>query len=263
MIFLHGSHGSADDLYNYTSLRSKAGNFVVSSSVSGFAVAAVQGRNLHWLGPNPAASHHDNLFRDLASPSSNPDIADLDHLVDSLVVTGKIDPARIYVVGWSNGAFFAQLYAIARHATATPGGNRVAAAVAYAGADPFSDPTGADPNCELATYPTSTIPIYLIHRACDALVPCSPAQATALGAVPGYVVEPWVSARVSRVADPNARDTIIDGNGQLVTSCAVATLCTNAGGTLNHLRWPDGVADGSGRDWEIAMLEFMRAHPNP
>jgi hypothetical protein len=33
-------------------------------------------------------------------------------------------------------------------------------------------------------------------------------------------------------------------------------------GTVNHLRWPDGVADSSGRDWEPAMLDFLRLHPH-
>jgi len=37
-----------------------------------------------------------------------------------------VDPARIYVSSWSNGARFAALYAFARHDEGTPGGHRVA-----------------------------------------------------------------------------------------------------------------------------------------
>jgi poly(3-hydroxybutyrate) depolymerase len=264
VIFLHGSHGSADDLYNYTSLRNKAQSFVLETGRTGFAVASMQGRNLHWLGSNPAGSHHDNLFRDLGAPSTNPDVADLDHLIDTLVAGGTINPARVYVMGWSNGAFFAQLYAIARYTVATPGGNHVAAVVAFAGADPFADATGNDTSCRLATYPRSTVPVLLIHRACDALVPCSESQAIKHGVVSGYAIEPWIAQLEASagVDDPNVIDMIFDGQGGLVANCTAAALCTQAIGTLNHLRWPDGVADGSGLDREPALLTFLKNHPH-
>jgi hypothetical protein len=90
-----------------------------------------QRRNLHWYGPNPPASHHDYLFRDLSTDSCSPDIRSADRLIDDLVATGAIDRSRIYVAGWSNGAYFSELYAIARFTTPTPGGNHVASAVAY------------------------------------------------------------------------------------------------------------------------------------
>jgi len=32
---------------------------------------------------------------------------------------------------------------------------------------------------------------------------------------------------------------------------------------LNHVRWPDGVADRSGLDHEPELLDFLRAHPLP
>src|SRR5262249_17310882 len=64
--FLHGSHGGADDVYDFTSLRSKA-------QAQAFALVSLQGRNLHWQGPNPDGAHHDYFYRDLASPSMNPD----------------------------------------------------------------------------------------------------------------------------------------------------------------------------------------------
>jgi poly(3-hydroxybutyrate) depolymerase len=46
-----------------------------------------------------------------------------------------VDPRRIYVMGWSNGGFFGQLLAIARHAGSSAG-YRVAAAAVFASADP-------------------------------------------------------------------------------------------------------------------------------
>lgn len=263
VVFLHGSHGSADDVYNDTLLRQDAVSASLKPGITGFALASMQGRNLHWLGSNPGGSHHDWMFRDLASPSKNPDIADLDHLVDTLVKTGKIDPKRIYVMGWSNGAFFGQMYAIARYTTATPGGNHVASAVMYAGADPFGDPIGTNPSCQLASDPTSSVPIDIVHRSCDAIVPCDAAQATKFGVVPDYAVEPWFQKLTGSVGDANAHDTIVNAKATLVSTCAAVSLCTKTIGTLNHLHWPDGIDDSSGHNLEPAMLAFLRNHPHP
>ncbi len=264
VVFLHGSHGSADDLYNYTSLRSKADSYQVSTASGrrGFVLVSVQGRNLHWIGPNPDGPHHDYLYRDLASPSQNPDVRSLDHLVDTLVAAGQVDPQQIYLTGWSNGAFQAELYAIARHATGTPGGHHVAAVVAYAGADPFNTPDPTLP-CQLAVYPESQVPVFLVHRACDALVGCNQTQANAFQDPPGYAVEAWkpVLTGASGVGDTVVQDRIIDDVGVNVASCAA--ICLEAVGALNHLRWPDGVADKGGHDHEPAMLDFMRAFPSP
>jgi poly(3-hydroxybutyrate) depolymerase len=79
------------------------------------------------------------VIRNLDSPSTNPDIARVDALIDTVVGQGMVDSRRIYVMGWSNGGFFAQLYVLARHATATPDGQRVAAAAVFAAANPFED----------------------------------------------------------------------------------------------------------------------------
>jgi hypothetical protein len=161
-------------------------------------------------------------------------------------------------MGWSNGTFFAQAYGIARHTTPTPGGNTVAAVAVYAGADPFEAPVAAEPTCELANKPATTLPIYLIHRACDALVACNAAAATAQGVQPGFDVETWTRDTLpTTLADPTVTDVIIDGRGAQVSGCAPTSSCTHNGGLANHLRWPDGVADGGGIDWELQMLAFL------
>eukprot|EP01050_Picozoa_sp_SAG11_P023012 SAG11_NODE_4501_length_1873_cov_1.788032_1_plen_121_part_00 len=46
--------------------------------------------------------------------TTNPDIAMIDALVNDAVGSGVVDPTRIYIGGWGNGGFFAQLYAVAR-----------------------------------------------------------------------------------------------------------------------------------------------------
>jgi predicted esterase len=265
VIFLHGSHGTADDVYDHMSLRSKATSFDLGGNGgnTGFALISAQGRNLHWMGPNPAGSHHDYLFRDLASPSMNPDIRALDHLIDEQVAGGKIDANRIYLMGWSNGAFMAEAYGVARHVTATPGGNHVAAIVSYAGADPFNTPDAGNTACQLAPYPSSSLPMYLIHRSCDALVACDTAQQAKFNGPPGYAVEDWLTlaAVPSGLGDPNLSDQIVDYQGASVASCTAPAICTEVTGATNHIRWPDGIADKGGHDWEPQMLGFLRDHP--
>lgn len=259
LVFFHGSHGSADDAYRYTGLRDKAATVDLSASAGarpGFVLAAMQGRYLHWYGPNPPATHHDYFYRDLGTDSCNPDVRSADRLIDDLVATGTVDPSRIYVAGWSNGAFFSEMYAIARNETPTPRGNHVAAAIAYAGADPFANlPSLPSPSCALAPYPTSTVPIYAIHRDCDTIVACDPSQAA------GYVgmdVEAWIGALASQVHDANVTQVIIDKDAAQVGSCAAS--CGAVQGALNHVRWPDGKGNDGLTDWEPAMLDFLRTN---
>jgi poly(3-hydroxybutyrate) depolymerase len=261
VVFFHGSHGSAGDAYDAALLRAKAASFHLggAGAPQGFVLASVQGRNLEWPNKNPPGSHHDFYFRDLASPSANPDIRNADRLVDELAAKGNVDPARIYVMGWSNGAFFASLYSIARHDTPTPAGHRVAAAVAFAGGDPFSNTTpNASPSCAMTTVPTTHAPIQLIHRACDTIVPCNTAQGS--DAPPGFDVESWARTLRERAHDPNVVDILLDRAGHTVQTCEAS--CGMLEGTTDHLRWPDGVADRGGIDSEPVMLAFLRDHPH-
>lgn len=270
VVWLHGGGGgSADDLYDFTSLRGKAPSYVLSGDAQrpGFFLLSVHGRHLQY--PTQVArdgNHHDFYFRDFAVPSRNPDIANVDRLVDNLVRTGNVDPRRIYFMGWSNGAFFSQMYVIARQNTPTPDGNRPAAAVAYTGADPFNNINAQQsPSCQLNPYPLSNAPIFLVSRACD-IVACDAAQAQSLvsqgGVVePGHIVSEWQTLLQTRVSNPNVVRRIVTGTGQTTASCTAAALCTNSNAVLNHIRWPDGVADNSGVDHETAMLDFLRDHP--
>jgi pimeloyl-ACP methyl ester carboxylesterase len=256
-------------VYNFTSIRAKAVNYDLSDDPArpGFVLLAVQGRNLHY--PTHAARdghHHDFYFRDLGSPSRNPDIANLDRLIDELVAGGVVDRNRIYLMGWSNGGFFGQMYAIARHAHATPGGNRVAAAAVFSAGDPFHNvhPDQA-PSCQLDPYPRATVPILLVSRSCD-VVACDRAQAVSLESTrfavePGHIAGDWVRDLGAKVGDPNVVWRIVDSDGQRVARCASTRQCRLGRGLLNHLRWPDGVADRSGIDHEPAMLNFLRDHP--
>ncbi len=266
LIYVHGSGGSATEVYDFTSLRAKAVDHDLGGGVdaSGFVLVATQGRNLHW--PTEHAqdgSKHDTFHRDLAT---NRDVAFVDHLVDRLVDDeALVDPDRIYVSGWSNGARFASMYALGRHTRPTPGGHRVAAAAVYSGGDPFENiRVGHAPSCKMAPYPTSSLPFMLVSRTCDA-VACDEAQLDALVAdgfarVPGNVAETWVTTFQEVIGSPAVHWRLVGGNGLTYNGCTPASICTTTNAAINHLRWPNGVADG-GDDHEPSMLAFLRDHP--
>jgi poly(3-hydroxybutyrate) depolymerase len=125
VVFFHGLGGSAATVYNATLLRQKAETFVLSGEATrpGFHLLSVQGRNLGFPGGALGdGAGFDFFHRALAQPSSNADIDFVDRLIDERVAEGDVDPSQLYVVGWSSGGYFAQLYAIARATTPTAGG---------------------------------------------------------------------------------------------------------------------------------------------
>lgn len=259
IVFLHGAGGAASQVYDSTSLRAKA-------AAMDFAIAADAGRTLD--NPNGkyvgVTARHDIYYRDLGSPSTSPDVRNLDRLIDELVAEGGIDPKRIYLAGWSNGGFFSEEYAIARHATATPGGNRIAAALIVAAASPFDNLNATQsPSCAYAPLPQSDVPIYLVHRTCDAAIACDQAQHEALALPPGFDATAWLATLRGPIGDGNVTELLLDDRGAQATACAAAAGCTVDLGLANHTHWPDGVEDGGGMDWEPQILAFLFAHPLP
>ena len=259
LVFLHGSGGVAQTVYNSTLLRQKAND-------TPFILVSLQARNLHVPTLDRTdTSKWDEFHRDFASPSGNRDLEFIDHVIDSLADVA--DPNRIYISGWSNGGFMAQLYAIARHETATPGGHRVAAAAVFSAADPFHHVVAVDDTCRLDPYPPSNVPIMLVSRACD-IVACDEAQATQLrddgiGVPPGRIVEPWIADATALGANIEWRRVsgLFEIAGRIVDQCSAN--CPAARATINHIRWPDGIADESGTDHEPDMLQFLFDHPLP
>jgi hypothetical protein len=111
------------------------------------------------------------------------------------------------------------------------------------------------------------VPIFLVSRACD-VVACDQAQSDGFAASgfetePGHVVAPWMADLASKVKNPNAEWRIVTGLGTVTAQCTAVPPCTVGAGTLNHLRWPNGVGDDSGIDHEPAMLDFLRDHALP
>ncbi len=280
LIVVHGSGGYAYSVYDTQSWRGKAPTYDLSGDVNrpGFILVAPQARNLHW--PSATAqdgSKHDTFFRDLGSPSQNRDIAYYDRLIDTLVDEGVVDPDRIYMTGWSNGARFAAMYAIARQNSPTPGipeeniagGNQIAAVVNYSGGDPFMNTTTTEmPTCQLATYPTSDVPIMMFSRNCD-VVACSVAQDDDfrtnenVDTAPGNIASAWINTLGTTIQNPNVEWHLLSRRGELVDPkvCEGPGLCSVARGLVNHTTWPDGVRDLANIDHEPTMLDFLRANP--
>jgi dienelactone hydrolase len=260
IVYFAGSLSDADVAYSSTGLPTKANTVDISqgADAAGYVLIIIQERNLH-DNTDGDGQHWDADYRDLVTDSCNPDVRSADYIIDRVAGQTAIDPKRIYSVGWSNGAFFAQMYGIARHTTPTPGGHKVAATAIYAGADPFGPLKGSSGNCQLSPYPKSTLPIYVLHRSCDAFVACDAAQDT-WGS--GYSVEAWMTTALpNSVGDLHGQDVLIDGLGATATMCQAVPPCTLAVGTLNHLNWPNG-GDGH-TDWEPMMLSFLAANPLP
>lgn len=288
VVWFHpGGNGTADLVYDQTNLRKKAINFDLGGTATGFVLASVQGRALEYPMAEPRdGNHHDFFYRSLDSPSLNPDIRLTDDLIDRLVSEGGIDTSRIYVMGWSNGAMFAQLYAIARKSKATPGGNTIRSAAVYSGGDPFHNVNSEteSPSCRLNPYPVSNVPIYIVRRSCDGALACNSLQQSWFATPPGHDTETWKTLASS--LGYNITVTTIDGRGASVSGCkqtiedcstdsygisAVSgcsspipaqnvAYCANAAATTNHLRWPDGILDNSGNDYEALMLGFLKNH---
>jgi hypothetical protein len=293
VLYFHpGGEGGADTLSS-TQLVQRHEDFDLSGDPArpGFVLAAIHGRNLHHPTVAPRdGRHHDFYFRDLSYPSNNDDMAAVDRLVAS--VADAIDPNRIYVMGWSNGAFFGQLYAIARRADKGQGFQVAAAAVFATGNpfgaiehNPFTDLDLPFAQCGLEEIPSSDVPILLVYRTCDLPVPCGDSQSVCFGEEPGYQTTRWLSDAAGRL---DITPVLISGlEGVLGLMNQDAAECTDFAGNcpaprnrqqcladplqafcacfFNHEIWPDGVRDENGQafgaDREQDMLEFLRDNP--
>lgn len=182
----------------------------------------------------------------------NVDFATIDHYIDEQVASGRVDPRRIYLVGYSNGASTAVLYAQNRP--------EVAAAAVYSAPDPYgflNDPCQQQPVADSTNgsaeilVPRIDAPIFHLHNDCDVYGSCPSGEhfqqqlddsATAM--MSSQIINKAQSA-VS--ACDNACGT--DPNGSAYNLKARLT------GNTNHNRWPDL--------WNTRLLDFLREHPLP
>jgi predicted esterase len=267
VVYLQPSLFTADTVPFGTNLLS----FLNTANVSGdrtrpgFILLAPQGRATTHFYPEPddQGTGWDNWYRQL-DPSGgervvggmtypqNVDAAAIDHFIAEEVATGKVDPTRIYVTGWSNGSAMGFLYALNRP--------QIAALAVYTAPNPFrafNDPCPQTPvtrlpsgNAEIQLF-NRRVPTYHLHNDCDIAGICPNGE--------------LLRSQLRRIR-VRFTDVIIDAPMQRVRACLDA--CgTNPDadmdpndnplgftlGTQNHTRWPSL--------WTQSLLDFFRRHP--
>ncbi|HJQ84858.1 MAG TPA: hypothetical protein VKA21_12325 [Candidatus Binatia bacterium] len=230
----------------------------------GFILLAPEGRATthYYPAPDDQGTGWDNWYRQLdrrgrdlivdgVSYPLNVDAATIDHFIDAVVATGKVDARRIYVTGWSNGSAMGILYALNRR--------RIAAAAVYTAPNPFrafNDPCPQVPVARRARsdgelkVSNKRVPIYHLHNACDIAGICPNGELLVEQLLP-------IHARLT--------DVIIDANQQQALTCdpgcgtnpdADMNFVDNprgfTEGTQNHTRWPT--------EWTQSMLDFFRQY---
>ena len=266
VVYLHPSLFTADTIPTATNLLDYLSTANVSNDPSrpGFILLAPEGRATQHFYPSPddQGTGWDNWYRQVDSRGrdvtvggvtyrQNVDSATIDHFIDEVIATGKVDTRRIYVIGWSNGSAMGFLYALNRR--------WVAAAAVYTGPNPFkafNDPCSQDPvrhrprsNGEVRVA-NPHLPIYHVHNACD---------------IAGICPNGELLLSQLQVVHTRFTDVIIDGSQNQVSTCdpgcgtnpdANMNFQDNprgfTEGTQNHTRWPDV--------WTQSMLDFLRQH---
>ena len=263
IVFLHGSIATADSV-RMTGLTGAIGNADLGSKQGGFILLAPEGRYTAHYYPraDSNAMGWDNWYRQLspagdvtigsATYKENVDAAAIDHFIQDEVATGEVDPTRIFLTGWSNGAAMALLYALNRQS--------IAAAAVYSAPDPFGAFNDPCPQTPVARAPTANAQVQIFHprialmhvrNSCDIGGICPNGNTFALQ---------MHSIGVS------LDDVILDPDGKRVTACddtcgtspmAAGEVGANGAwrGLVHHLRWPSA--------WNSQMFDFMKLHLLP
>ena len=261
VVFLHGSVATADSV-SFTGLTDLIDKADLGGTRQGFILLAPQGRytSHFYPGADSNAFGWDNWYRQLSPSGSvtvggtvypeNVDAAAIDHFVSEVHATGHVDSRRIYLMGWSNGAAMAMLYAMNRP--------WVAAAAVYSAPNPFAAFSDECPQVPVAVDASGNgqlrlfnpdVPLMHVRNACDIGGICPNAR--------------MFAARV-RMIGGSIDDVVLDSSGAQVPSCdqtcgtdemATSDIGNLAGlrGLLHHMRWP--------KAWNDKMLAFLRQHP--
>lgn len=231
VIYLHGSRTTPDSLYlSGRDLFDLQDVYPLSDDpdVRGFILLSPEGRRAEpWQSVTGKGFHWDEWYR---NPTENLDALAIDHFLDEVVAQGQVDPHRIYVFGWSNGAYMTALYGIWRS-------DRIAAMAQYAGADPWSRTP-----CAVTQPASREVPLFLLRNLCDALVPCS-------------TTSEWIETLTEQDWPFEYRNLSL--RGRVVSSSrACAQECSTARGIYEHVRWPN-------KEALRQMLGFLKANPLP
>jgi poly(3-hydroxybutyrate) depolymerase len=227
LIYLHGSRTTPDSLYvEGRTLFDLHSGYLLSGNpeTRGFFILSPEGRRAA-----PAVSitgtgfHWDTWYR---NSSENLDALAIDHFLDEVVATGLIDTDRIYVYGWSNGAYMAALYGVWRH-------ERIAAIGQYAGANSWTQAP-----CP-GTLPDQEVPLFLMRNLCDAAVKCS----TTSSWIETLDAADWPF----EYRNIGLTGSVVNANRQCAKNCSIER------GIFEHIRWPD-------KNAFLEMLGFLREH---
>src|SRR5208282_3703244 len=261
LVFLHPSETSAYSVI-LTGLVGLTDKGALGERSPGFILLAPQGRYTTHLYPgyDSNALGWDNWYRQLspagavaagdATYDENADAASIDHFVHEMIAKGKVDRQRIYVMGWSNGAAMALLYALNRP--------WVAAAAVYSAPDPFSALLDVCTQTPVVAAPAGDgqarvfnprVPLMHVHNDCDIGGICPngrrfAARVRALGGSVEDVIIDSSGLRVPSCDDSCGTDEMADGQIGTVASFR---------GLARHMRWP--------AQWNEWMLNFLRRHP--
>ncbi len=261
IVFLHGSVATADSV-SFTGLSDLVGKADLGGVRPGFILLAPQGRYTSHFYPgfDSDAFGWDNWYRQL-SPSGavtvdgttypeNADAASIDHFVSEQLATGEVDSRRIYMMGWSNGAAMAILYALNRPS--------IAAAAVYSAPDPFGAFFDVCPQIPIAGIASGIgqlhvfnprVPVMHVRNACDigGICPNGTRLAVRLRAMGGNVEDIILDASRKTVASCDDNCGIDPmGDGQVSEIAALQ-------GFWHHARWPTA--------WNDKMLSFLKQHP--
>jgi predicted esterase len=278
LIYLHPSLVGTDLSLDVSNIRSQLETADLSGDPDkpGFIMLAPYGRVGTRYYPLPDQDYSpgwDNWYRQMlpdgqerrvngTTYAANVDAAAIDHYLALVLAQGKVDPKRIYIMGWSNGSAMATLYALNRP--------QIAAAAVYSSPDPFgafNDPCVQQPvvgepkdDTELQLLHPQ-VPIYHMHNACDiaGLCPNSLRLRDTLAAGGATLIDDHiVNTALNDVAACNAlcgTDPLANYAGLDDPSGYLDNIPGYAIGTVNHLRWPfSRTAD---------LFGFLRDHPKP
>lgn len=276
VVFIHPSIAGADLSKAASNVREglETADLTGDPARAGFLMLEPQGRVTARYYPLPdqnGTPGWDNWYRQLQPGAAsrtvngvaypqNVDAATIDHYIDAVVATGKVDVSRIYVMGWSNGSAMGLLYSLNRP--------RIAAAAVYSAPDPFhafNDPCTQQPvaaapkdDTELQLF-NGHVPIYHVHNDCDIAGLCPNGE---------YLRQSLIDRGLSRIEDQIV-DTALRPAQACLAICGTDPLAYYGGlddpggylqdlpgyslGVTNHLRWPfNRTAD---------MFAFLRDHP--
>ncbi len=198
--------------------------------------------------------HHDSYFWDFARTSQNRDVSDMDKLIARMVKKYNADEKRIYMIGWSEGALFSQIYGMIREQYSSPYGHKIAAIVAYSGSNPFKRRYINNRRCEPKLNFKTNLPILFMSRSCD-IIPCNSAHEN-LFTQPSWAdaapLNEWMDTLKNELGNKNISYVMIDDNSNVTNRCSLVRDCHRYRSVINHIKWP--------KKQEQKMLKFLFNH---